>query len=140
MTTSTRDYPGANIRLSDADRDAVLAELSEHFQAGRLTSEELDERTGLALSARTGQDLATIMSDLPATGTARPPQDGRRRPDGFRLPIVLIVIVAVIIGVSATGHHGGAGLIVLIPVALLAARRMARAPRRRAGAGEDQRP
>jgi hypothetical protein len=33
--------------------DRVLAELSEHFQAGRLTAEELDERSGRALQART---------------------------------------------------------------------------------------
>lgn len=34
------------MKASDADRDAVVAALSEHFQAGWLTSEELEERTG----------------------------------------------------------------------------------------------
>jgi hypothetical protein len=134
MTTSTRSYPGPNIRVSDADRDAVLAELSEHFQAGRLTSEELDERTGRALAARTGQDLATIMADLPATGAAWAQQPGQRGPVGFRFPVVLIVIAAVIIGLSVASR--GAGLVVLIPIALLVARRMARRGRRSASAGE----
>jgi hypothetical protein len=139
VTASTRAYPAANIRVSDADRDAVLAELSEHFQVGRLTSEELDERTGRALAARTGQDLAAIMADLPATGAARSPEQGQRGPAGFRFPIVLIVIAAVIIGLSAAGHQGG-GLILLIPIAVLVARRMARRGRRRVGPGEDWRP
>jgi hypothetical protein len=38
------------MRASDADRDAVVSDLSEHFQAGRLTAGELDERTGRALA------------------------------------------------------------------------------------------
>jgi hypothetical protein len=136
MTTSTRGYPAANMRVSDADRDAVLAELGEHFQAGRLTSEELDERTGRALTARTGQDLAAIMADLPAAGAAGPPEPGPRGQAGFRFPVVLIVIAAAIIGLSAAGH-GGAGLVLLIPIALLIARRMAR--RHRGSGGEDYR-
>ena len=31
---STRTLPAADLRASDADRDAVLAELSAHYQAG----------------------------------------------------------------------------------------------------------
>lgn len=140
MSTPTRSYPAANIRVSDADRDAVLAELSEHFQAGRLTSEELDERTGRALAARTGQDLATIMDDLPANGPTWTAEPGRHGSAGFRFPIVLILIAAAIICLSAAGGHGGGGLVVLIPVALLIARRMARRDRRQASAGDDWRP
>jgi hypothetical protein len=140
MSTSARSLPSANIRVSDADRDAVLAELSEHFQAGRLTSEELDERTGRALSARTGQDLAAIMADLPDTAATRPPEAARRAPVRFGFPVVLIVIAAAVIGVSAAGHDGGTGLGLLIPVALLVARRMTVRGRRRGSAGEDGRP
>ncbi len=137
MITSTRSYPGANIRVSDADRDAVLAELSEHFQAGRLTSEELDERTGRALTARTGQDLAAIMADLPATGAVPPQQPARRWAAGVRVPMV-IVIAAVIIGLSAVSH--GAGLVLLIPIAWLVRRRRARRGRHPGGAGEAEQP
>jgi urease accessory protein UreF len=74
MDTTARGYPAGDLRVSDADRDAALAELSEHFQAGRLTSDELDERIGQAIRARTGQDLAGLMADLPAA----------RRPGGTR--------------------------------------------------------
>src|SRR3984957_4669062 len=45
------DLPAA-MRASDADRDAVVSDLSEHFQAGRLTKAEFDERTGQARAAR----------------------------------------------------------------------------------------
>ncbi len=65
MTTSPRRVPAAQLRAGDADRDEALAQLSEHFGAGRLTSEELDERSGLVLSARTMGELDELMSDLP---------------------------------------------------------------------------
>jgi hypothetical protein len=45
------------MRASDADRDAVVADLGEHFQAGRLTLAEFDERTDRALAARTWGEL-----------------------------------------------------------------------------------
>ncbi|HYV79812.1 MAG TPA: DUF1707 domain-containing protein, partial [Streptosporangiaceae bacterium] len=53
MNAAQERYRLPQMRASDADRDAVVAALSEHFQTGRLTREELDERTGRALTART---------------------------------------------------------------------------------------
>ncbi len=52
-------------RLSDADRDAAVTMLREHFEAGRLTQPEFDERMGLAFDARFGTDLAPLFNDLP---------------------------------------------------------------------------
>ena len=40
-------------RTSDADRERVTARLRDHFAAGRLTPEELDERPTAALTAKT---------------------------------------------------------------------------------------
>jgi hypothetical protein len=65
MSTVTRDYPAGDLRVSDADRDRALRELSEAFQAGRITAGELDQRSGQALSARTGKELTTLLADLP---------------------------------------------------------------------------
>jgi hypothetical protein len=65
MNTATRDYPAGDLRVSDADRDRALRELSEAFQAGRLTAPEFDQRSGQALSACTGNDLAVLLADLP---------------------------------------------------------------------------
>ncbi len=42
MDTPTRDYPPGDLRVSDADRDRALSELSKAFQAGRITADELD--------------------------------------------------------------------------------------------------
>jgi hypothetical protein len=59
------NYPPGDLRVSDADRDRALCELSEAFQAGRITSDEFDQRTGQALGARTGKELTALLADLP---------------------------------------------------------------------------
>ena len=68
----TRNYRPAVMRASDADRDAVVSDLSEHFQAGRLTAGEFDDRTGQALTARTWRELGELVADLPAARPAAP--------------------------------------------------------------------
>jgi hypothetical protein len=62
------------MRVGHAERDAVTAELREHYAAGRLTLEELNERLDKALAAKTRGDLNALMTDLPfasAAGTGR---------------------------------------------------------------------
>jgi Domain of unknown function (DUF1707) len=54
-----------NIRVSDADRDAVAAQLREHYAQGRLTLDELNDRLDRAFSSRTNFELAAVTSDLP---------------------------------------------------------------------------
>ena len=56
---------GYNVRVGDADRDAVAAQLREHYADGRLTLEELNERLDQAFAAKTKADLNTVMHDLP---------------------------------------------------------------------------
>jgi Domain of unknown function (DUF1707) len=120
----TRGYPAGDLRVSDADRDRALAELSEHFQAGRLTTEELEERSGRALQARTGTDLAVLLADLPPSQAPVPLAEGqgaidRRRPG--RVPVLRIVIVAVAISAVISAVSGGRGghhdLVALVPIA-----------------------
>lgn len=128
---SGRNYPPGDIRVSDADRDRALAELSEHFQAGRLTAEEFEERSGLALRAKTGNDLRTLLADLPVTrapGAGMTPAPGgpapMPRPRGA--PIAAIAAVAccllavtALAGVLSTDgsqHNWGA---VVVPIVLL---------------------
>jgi Domain of unknown function (DUF1707) len=52
-------------RASDADRDQAVARLRDHAVAGRLTVEDLDERSGKAFSARTLDQLDALLADLP---------------------------------------------------------------------------
>jgi len=71
------------IRIGDAEREAAISSLTSHFAEGRLTQVEHDERTTLALNARTGRDLDVLFADLPRRGEATP---ATRRPSrGFRI-------------------------------------------------------
>jgi PadR family transcriptional regulator, regulatory protein PadR len=54
-----------DLRISDADRDAAAAALSEYFAQGRLTADELRGRLDLALSAVTRRDIWAATQDLP---------------------------------------------------------------------------
>jgi hypothetical protein len=58
------------LRASHADRDQVTEVLRVAAGDGRLSPEELDERLELALSARTYDELAAVIADLPTAGTA----------------------------------------------------------------------
>jgi hypothetical protein len=120
MDNQTGSYPRADIRLSDAERDQAVAELGEHFQYGRLTQEEFDDRSGRALQARTGRELTALFTDLPRPAAPDPwagpapwagppadlmPQAGRR--GAGPLPaarfVLAVVIVAIIAG-NLLGH------------------------------------
>ena len=57
----------ARIRASDADRDRTAAALREHLAAGRLTTEEFDERLDKTYAAKTVSELDDLMADLPGT-------------------------------------------------------------------------
>jgi hypothetical protein len=72
-------------RASHADREQVVGALKAAFVQGRLTADELDERVGQALAARTYAELAALTTDLPADPTpavqpapAPPPAPARR--------------------------------------------------------------
>jgi hypothetical protein len=56
---------GYNVRVGDADREAVAAQLREHYADGRLTLEELNERLDQTFAATTKADLNMVMRDLP---------------------------------------------------------------------------
>jgi hypothetical protein len=73
MDSAARDFPPGDLRVSDADRDRALAELSEAFQVGRITADEFDQRSGQALAARTGKELTALLADLPLDRAAATP-------------------------------------------------------------------
>jgi hypothetical protein len=54
-----------DLRVSDQQREQAAQELREHFAAGRLTQDELDERVQHAYGARTEQQLRALLADLP---------------------------------------------------------------------------
>ncbi|HKN99473.1 MAG TPA: DUF1707 domain-containing protein [Pseudonocardiaceae bacterium] len=69
-----------DVRASDAERARIATLLEEHHAAGRLTVAELDERVAAAYAARTRDDLATLLADLPTEPDPEPvePLDPRR--------------------------------------------------------------
>lgn len=56
--------PDASVRVSDAERDAVLRTLGDHAAVGRLTLDELEERSGRALAAKTRGELTINIFSL----------------------------------------------------------------------------
>ncbi len=127
-----RNYPADDMRASDADRDAVLSDLSEHFQVGRLTADEFEDRTGQALAARTWGELKALLQDLPgtrpgpqapvATPSAAAPQ---RRPGHWApIPVAVLAGVAIVVAVTVNASHGRWGFLWLVFVGLFIARRL----------------
>jgi DUF1707 SHOCT-like domain len=53
------------LRVSSRERDRAAAELVRHWHLGRLSVEELDERIGKALGAKTRGELEPLRADLP---------------------------------------------------------------------------
>jgi len=117
------DLPAA-MRASDADRDAVVSDLSGHFQAGRLTAGEFDERTGRALAARTWGELRDLLADLPADLPAARPAP--RAPAGRVAPPLIAALagIGIVAAVLVSVAHGGWGPIWLLLPVLLIARRL----------------
>jgi hypothetical protein len=135
---SITDFPPDGIRVSDADRDLALAELSEHFQTGRLTKEEFDDRSGRALRARTGRELGELFGDLPrshadmprtARSPVRSPAWGVSRPRTVRLAIACAIACVIIVDAlfsSRSGHHVGFDLLPVLVVLFVIRRVCAR--------------
>jgi uncharacterized protein DUF1707 len=102
------------LRVSDQQRERAAQELREHFASGRITEEELDERVQAAYQARTEQELAGLLADLPklpATPQQQKAEIAERRRHlqrrliqetggGFTLFLVCTVVWA------ASGAHG----------------------------------
>jgi hypothetical protein len=55
------------LRIGDTERDRAIAALGDHFAAGRLNTEEFEERVDKAITARFNDDLEPLFADLPRT-------------------------------------------------------------------------
>ncbi len=79
---------GSNVRVGDADRDGTATQLREHYAAGRLTLDELNERLEQTFAARTGADLNAVMRDLPSLDGARPRAGGPAADNSLGAPLL----------------------------------------------------
>jgi hypothetical protein len=64
----------ADLRVSDQQRDQAAHEIREHYAAGRLDADELDDRVQAVYRARTVQELASLRADLPNLPATRAQQ------------------------------------------------------------------
>ncbi len=98
------------LRIGDAEREASVAALGEHFAQGRLTREEYDERSDAVWSARTRGDLVPVFADLPpdprgvVPSTARTAAPTRRTSPlppwfsrGLLGPLVAVLVVLTVL-------------------------------------------
>jgi hypothetical protein len=98
------------LRVSDADRDAVVTELGEHFQAGRLDAAELDDRTGRALRARVRSDLDEVLTDLPRIPPVPGEPQAVARSRSPLVPLLVpVLIAAALVAVTLTAGIAGGG-------------------------------
>lgn len=99
------------VRVSDRERDAVVAHLAVALTEGRLDPYEHAERVEAALAARTADELAVLTADLPAP---RPSSEERKRKElaewyaEWRAWLGGLVIMSAIWGVSGLrdGDYG----------------------------------
>ena len=93
-----------DLLASDADRARVVGELRGHYETGRLTLEELQQRLDEAHAARTESDLRNVLRQLPpAKLPSVNPRDTRWR--SLALQYVLVNVVAILIWLFS-GAHG----------------------------------
>jgi hypothetical protein len=84
----------AHLRVSDAERDRTLDALAHAASAGRLTLQELETRSELALQATTRGQLHEVTSDLPAssdaaaTATTAAHLSPKRRPTRWNISVM----------------------------------------------------
>lgn len=132
MDMPTNGFPRGDLRVSNAERDRAVAELTGHFEAGRLTLEEFDDRSGRALQARTGRELSGLFTDLPQGVAPAPASAGSAR-SARRAPVAAVVIACVmaaiiagnVLGNAGHSHSHGAGWLVPVLILVLVARRLA---------------
>jgi class 3 adenylate cyclase len=131
VTVDDRDSAG--MRVSDAERDATVTSLRGHFETGRLTFDEFNERVDETYAARTDVELLHALRELPRQSRPTSPSKGRtahqrrRRPMWHRWILSRFVFVnGICVSVWAAS---GAGYFwpvwVMIPTGAIFARRMA---------------
>ncbi len=88
-----------NIRASDDDRQRTVAALERHTGAGRLTLDEFAERARIAHDARTLDELAEVVCDLPAE-SAQPEPPRRDLMLLFAIAAAALILLGLFIAVT----------------------------------------
>jgi len=99
----------ALLRASDAEREQIAERLRQAATEGRLLADELEERLGAALSAKTYGELDAVVSDLPAPPVRHRGPSRRIRPAAaVAFALVLAVMFIGVLAFAVAGHpHSG---------------------------------
>jgi Domain of unknown function (DUF1707) len=93
-----------DVLVSDAERERVADDLRGHYQAGRLTLEEFQQRLDEAHAARTATQLKSALRQLPSARVPTVnPRDTRWR--SLALQYALVNVVATLVWLFG-GQHG----------------------------------
>jgi hypothetical protein len=121
-----------SLRASDEQRERAAGDIREHFAAGRLDEDELDQRVQAAYAARTQGELSAVLADLPKLPATPAQQKAELVQRRHQLQSRLLqeaggglglFVVCSVIWLASGGHHGHGQfwpgivlLIVLIPL------------------------
>jgi len=136
MFDGAREQSRRDLRASDADRERALEFIRGHAGEGRLTVDELSDRIGLALSAKTLGELDDLVHDLPPLPAVQRAEPTARRwrtvlPTSFgwvRYAALALFLVAI------AGPGAGRGVL-FVPWFWIAAFFVMRSARRRRAFG-----
>jgi hypothetical protein len=90
--------PALDLRVGDAERDAVADRLAAHAAAGRLDVAELERRLDAVHADIVRRDLIAVEADLPV---ADPPARARLSPPAILVPVGAALTIAASV---AAGH------------------------------------
>ncbi|MGI8429116.1 MAG: DUF1707 SHOCT-like domain-containing protein [Solirubrobacteraceae bacterium] len=107
----------ASLRASDSEREQTVERLRQAAAEGRLLAEELEQRIGLALRARTYGELDAILADLPGPAPAR--RSTRTLPLA-RPVLALAIAIPVLLAVLAAAAFVLTGMLAVLVAAAFA--------------------
>lgn len=96
--SSERVPRDTGVRVSDADREAMIAKLSHHTGEGRLTLDEFEARVDEALKAKTRGELDHVLRELP-----REREPIRRRASSRQTRMLVFWIAIITLAAIAMG-------------------------------------
>lgn len=107
MDRSPAPPPTTAHRASDAEREQTVEILREHHLAGRLTSEEFEDRADAAWHARFVPELWHTLRELPVGPAATPPMRPRAKsaptPSGRAIVALVLGLIAASLLVFTVG-------------------------------------
>jgi class 3 adenylate cyclase len=92
------------VRASDAEREQAVTLLRDHYEAGRLSEDDLSERIESAYAAQTVAELHELLTDLPSAREV-----ARRRRSGYETSIRIHLTIYLLVNLMLIGIWAASG-------------------------------